>query len=286
MKREEGATAMPNTIDELIALMAEATTERALNALFRQEMFACGYVAYDVFSHVLDARMAIRAPENFVVASYDLSILGPYLEKGMAEICPCLTEMCASITPFEYVSFLKRTPQNTSVVWQRRILAGFGIKRAWCVPLSNLGVMQGVTVYQRDDDPEAVRSFAETRDYVALASSYYMEALLSFRGGGKEAMTAAEGVAPLSPRELDCLEYVSGGRSNKEIAASLMISENTVNFHLKNIYRKLRVSSRMQAIVTARRLGWLQAEIQSPEPVALATDGLANHPKPHSVSSS
>ncbi|MGB0927508.1 MAG: LuxR C-terminal-related transcriptional regulator [Pikeienuella sp.] len=256
---------MLQTVDDLIARMADAATERALNDLFRAEMLECGYIAYDAFSHVLDARMAVRAPENFVVASYDLKILGPYLEKGMAEICPGLTEMCASITPFEYINFLKRTPQNTSVVWQRRILAGFGVKRAWCVPLSNLGVMQGVTVYQRGDDADAVQKFADTRDYVALAASYYMEALLSFRGGGKSAISKAEGLAPLSPRELDCLEYVSNGQTNRNIASALLISENTVNFHLKNVYRKLRVTSRMQAIVVARRLGLLEAEIFAPE---------------------
>ena len=254
---------MQSTIDDLIARMADAETERALNALFREEILACGYVAYDAFSHVLDPRMAIRAPENFVVASYDLSILGPYLQKGMAEICPGLTEMCASITPFEYIAFLRRTPQNSSVVWQRRILAGFGVKRAWCVPLSNLGVMQGVTIYQRGEDDDQIQAFQDTRDHLALASAYYLEALLAFRSGGqRDAIRNGASKAALSPRELDCLESISAGQSSREIANALAISENTVNYHLKNIYRKLRVSSRIQAVVAARRLDILSSDAQ------------------------
>lgn len=254
---------MPSTIDNLIAKMADAETERALNTIFREEILGHGYVAYDAFSHVLDTRMAVRAPENFVVASYDLNILGPYLEKGMAEICPGLTEMCASITPFEYVGFLKKTRENSSVLWQRRILAGFGIKRAWCIPLSNLGVMQGVTVYQRGDSDDDRKTFADTRDHLALASSYYMEALLAFRSvtkgdGGKN----VDDPAALSPRELDCLGWISNGQSSREIATALAISENTVNFHLKNIYRKLRVTSRVQAVITARRMGIFEEDAQ------------------------
>ncbi len=259
---------MPSTIDDLIARMPEAETEREHNTIFREEISDCGYVAYDAFSHVLDARMAVRAPENFIVASYDLNILGPYLQKGMAEICPGLTEMCASITPFEYVGFLKNKRENSSVVWQRRILAGFGIKRAWCVPLSNLGVMQGVTIYQRGDGEADKKAFADTRDHLALASSYYMEALLAFRSTTKGAtMKKDPAPADLSPRELYCLGWISNGQSSREIATALSISENTVNFHIKNIYRKLRVSSRIQAVAAARRLGVFEEEAQISRPV-------------------
>lgn len=258
---------MPSTIDHLIARMAEAESERALNTIFREEVLECGYVAYDAFSHVLDSRMAIRAPENFIVASYDMNILGPYLNKGMAEMCPGLTEMCASITPFEYITFLKRTRENSSVMWQRRILAGFGIKRAWCIPLSNLGVMQGVTVYQRGDTDQDKRIFADTRDHLALAASYYMEALLAFRSNAKNAQIKKnDDAAMLSPRELDCLGWISNGQTSREIASALAISENTVNFHLKNIYRKLDVTSRIQAVAAAHRMGIFDEAAQVPAP--------------------
>ncbi|HEX4679774.1 MAG TPA: response regulator transcription factor [Gaiellaceae bacterium] len=51
----------------------------------------------------------------------------------------------------------------------------------------------------------------------------------------------------LSPRELEVLEAVATGLSNREIAMKLWVSEPTVKFHLTNVYRKLRVTNRTQA---------------------------------------
>jgi DNA-binding NarL/FixJ family response regulator len=51
----------------------------------------------------------------------------------------------------------------------------------------------------------------------------------------------------LSPRELEVLEAVATGLSNRKIAATLWVSEPTVKFHLTNIYRKLGVTNRTQA---------------------------------------
>ena len=55
----------------------------------------------------------------------------------------------------------------------------------------------------------------------------------------------------LSPQEQRVLHLLAAGRSNPEIAERLVVSVNTVKAHLKNIYRKLGVSNRMQA---ARRV--------------------------------
>ena len=54
---------------------------------------------------------------------------------------------------------------------------------------------------------------------------------------------------PLSRREQDVAELLMQGKSNKQMAVSLGISEHTVEFHLKNIYTKLAVGSRAEAIL-------------------------------------
>ena len=61
-------------------------------------------------------------------------------------------------------------------------------------------------------------------------------------------------VEPLSARELDVLRLLSAGRSNAEIARELFVEQSTVKTHLIHLYRKLRVSSRTQAIDRARTL--------------------------------
>jgi LuxR family maltose regulon positive regulatory protein len=62
---------------------------------------------------------------------------------------------------------------------------------------------------------------------------------------------------PLTERELEVVRLLAAGLSNKEIAGTLVIALSTVKQHLKNIYAKLDVHSRTQAVVQARNLGLL-----------------------------
>ncbi len=61
----------------------------------------------------------------------------------------------------------------------------------------------------------------------------------------------------LTQREKVVLQLIAAGYSRKEIAADLYLSLNTVKTHTKNLYSKLRVHSRKQAIVRAQELGYL-----------------------------
>jgi len=67
----------------------------------------------------------------------------------------------------------------------------------------------------------------------------------------------AEKGEPLSDRELEVLQCVIDGAGNKEIAATLVISENTVKVHLQHIFEKLDVQTRLGAVMAALRQGWL-----------------------------
>lgn len=62
-------------------------------------------------------------------------------------------------------------------------------------------------------------------------------------------------VEPLTPRELEVLQLLAQGLSNKAIAARLGISDHTAKFHVNSILGKLGVESRTEAIVHAARLG-------------------------------
>jgi LuxR family maltose regulon positive regulatory protein len=59
---------------------------------------------------------------------------------------------------------------------------------------------------------------------------------------------------PLSARELEVLRLIAGGKSNAEVARTLVIAISTVKTHTNSIFSKLQVSSRTQAIALAREL--------------------------------
>ncbi|MCC6442107.1 MAG: response regulator transcription factor [Armatimonadetes bacterium] len=61
----------------------------------------------------------------------------------------------------------------------------------------------------------------------------------------------------LTTREFEILQSLIDGSSGQEIADRLCISRKTVEFHQMNIYRKLKVTSKMQAVYKAMQLGWV-----------------------------
>ena len=73
--------------------------------------------------------------------------------------------------------------------------------------------------------------------------------------GAAEPEQVDESAPVLSEREADVLQAIAQGLSNREIGVQLWISEQTVKFHLRNIYRKLGLSSRTEAARYAHRSG-------------------------------
>jgi DNA-binding NarL/FixJ family response regulator len=74
----------------------------------------------------------------------------------------------------------------------------------------------------------------------------------------RTAKESAVGESGLSKRELSILEALQSGGSNQEIAKRLFLAEQTVKFHLTNIYRKLGVSTRTEAVHHAYENGLIE----------------------------
>jgi len=71
---------------------------------------------------------------------------------------------------------------------------------------------------------------------------------------------AGEGPERLTERELEVLRLAARGLTNRAIGFQLGISERTVHSHLMNIFAKLGVSTRTEAVLKAIRLGWISLE--------------------------
>ena len=110
-----------------------------------------------------------------------------------------------------------------------------------------------------DEGPVLIELLPHVR-HVAPA---FIDELMVAAGAGAapDAVTVAGPVQPLieplTERELEILQLIVAGRSNSEIADRLYISLNTVKWHVKNIYAKLDVSSRLDAAIRTDELGLL-----------------------------
>jgi DNA-binding NarL/FixJ family response regulator len=80
----------------------------------------------------------------------------------------------------------------------------------------------------------------------------------------------------LTRRELEILQLVSGGRSNRQVAEILWVADQTVKFHLANIYRKLGVRSRFEAARWARESGILDVVVEADPNGAELSEGSGN----------
>lgn len=69
--------------------------------------------------------------------------------------------------------------------------------------------------------------------------------------------------SPLSDREIEVLEKIASGSSNKEIADMLTISTQTVKNHISSILRKLSLNDRTQAVIYALRRGWIDTPLDT-----------------------
>jgi DNA-binding NarL/FixJ family response regulator len=81
----------------------------------------------------------------------------------------------------------------------------------------------------------------------ALLAAYENRVAVPIRRDDHDRATAAR-EAGLTDRELEILRAVGEGKSNREIGKQLWLAEQTVKFHLTNIYRKLNVTSRTEAV--------------------------------------
>ena len=179
-------------------------------------------------------------------------------------------------TPLDRIDFeILAALQEDARLSNKELAARIGLAPSTCLVrvrrLVEAGVLRG---FHADIDPAALgvglmamisvrlsrhaRDTVETfRQHVLSLPEVASQVLAAFRQMVVDEYTQSI-FSPLSPRELEVLEFVAAGRTNKEIALLLDISNQTVKNHVSSILRKLAVNDRTQAVVYAMRRGWIK----------------------------
>lgn len=110
-----------------------------------------------------------------------------------------------------------------------------------------------------------LQAVVNRRPTPARLKQYAQKLLNACSGYGKPttSQTLAEAaglVESLTPREMEVLQLIAAGHSNQDIADRLFITVRTVKKHAGNIYGKLNVSRRTEAVARARELGLLPTD--------------------------
>ena len=159
-------------------------------------------------------------------------------------------------------AFRKLRPDVTLMDLQMPVMTGFDAISAIKAEAPSARIVV-LTTYE--GDVQAVRALKAGACAYLLKSSLLDELLTTIRAvhAGRRYVPAgiAQEIAihaaqePLSPREVSILELVAAGKANKSIAFEMAVSEETVKAHLKNIFAKLGVNDRTQAVTTGLRRG-------------------------------
>jgi DNA-binding NarL/FixJ family response regulator len=164
------------------------------------------------------------------------------------------------VNGLEVARAMKRSHPHTAIILLSSVLDGQNVVKA---------IRAGVSAYlpRNVSWEKLMRSIQQVRrneypinELVLSLSDVAAQVLEAFRQMAADEETQSI-YSPLSPRELQVLELVAAGQTNKEIALQLDISNQTVKNHVSSILRKLAVNDRTQAVVYAMRRGWIKVAI-------------------------
>ncbi len=105
---------------------------------------------------------------------------------------------------------------------------------------------------------EIVRAVRAVHEGQSAVDPAVAAKLMAYVAGQHKTAPSAPIYEPLTERELEVLAYVARGLTNRAIGHQLGISDRTVQGHLANIFAKMGVSSRTEAVMTAVKQGWIE----------------------------
>lgn len=205
------------------------------------------------------AYLAVRVPNSenapFLLTSYPLPWITRYMQKGYVDLDPVILRSARALEPFEW-SLLAREGINGR---QERVMnegAEFGVRNGATVPVHGpCGGLALLSIAASDGGRTFKRYWKEHHLHIHAMALYYHSAIEK-----KILQDKASRSIRLTAREREALLWTSQGKTAWETSEIMQISQDTVNFHLKNVMRKLGVYSKHHAVVKAIILGLIVPE--------------------------
>lgn len=176
-----------------------------------------------------------------------------YRAKGYFAVDPIIAACRSRLMPivWDRLELCDDVPEQSAVLGEA---SEFGLTRGFSVPIHTPSGDKAIVSLASDESEAAFRSrigaFQHQFHLMAIHFHARVETTLA------ALLPAPEPAVKLTPREIECLQWTAEGKTAWEISRILSISENTVNFHLKNSMAKLDVHSKTHAVAKAVSLGF------------------------------
>jgi len=244
---------LDQTLNEIMGSRSIEDLQPLIDVIGRENGFShCSYI--DV-RHV----PLVGEPLPFFVTSVPNEFLATYIDQNFVTFDPVVRRAATTNAPFLWTdcrSFQSGMQRRPGVKGRARKLvelaSDFQFQQGYVVPchaVDKAGKAASAFVsFYWPGDPEELKRPGTVPMWLRLAVSVYHERMLTLRG-----IAANDDDPPpeLSDREIECLVWASRGKTNADISEILGIAHRTVEFHVTNAMRKLRVYNKLHAVAVA-----------------------------------
>lgn len=234
-------------IGEFIDVSARLSSLPDLLTLYQKALSDIGYDK--MMYSALKARA--HSDELCLISTYDPSWLAHYVESGYTRLDPLRRYGPLQHTAFSWDSLARQHPFSPAEQTVMEDAKGAHLFHGAAVPLHGPhGELSGLAVASSQPHKEADFNLAQLN---VLTIQFH----IAYSSLSVQQEAARPGKPKLSKREREVLQWAARGKSNWVIGELLNISEHGVDYHFRNILRKLDADSRITAVVKALYFGWI-----------------------------
>jgi len=217
-------------------------------AIFERVLAAARGLGFDHCVYGVRIPLPLSAPRSVVLSNYPAAWQRRYHEAGYIETDPTVLHARRSQDPLVWSEAVFDT---APVMWDEA--QSFGLRHGWAKSTLNSNGVSGMLTVARSHEAlgadELARQDLKLRWLVSISHQALSRELApELTGLNRHTLTE---------REVEVLRWTADGKTSGEISDILSISENTVNFHVKNAVAKLQVANKTAAAVRAAMLGLL-----------------------------
>ena len=233
-----------------LALIASVIAARDEAELLAKMKAVAREIGYDQVLFGIEMRLPNLGPLQHIASAYPTEYQVLYQEKAFLGRDPTVSHCQTSSEP---------------LIWREQMYDPASYEILEEAHKHGLGHGLSVPVHESRSRVVSMLSLARDRPFQSDAEKEYVLAagnvLANCLHVASERLILPDLLASrrprLSPREQQCFQLIGAGKSNWEIGQLLNISEDAVKFHVKNLMRKLQVSTRMQAVAIGVALGMI-----------------------------